>query len=126
MNGFTNKICVAHLNVRSLLPKLADIQQMLSDFNIDVLCLTETWLTNAVDNSMIKIEGYNIHRNDREVRCGGGVAIYVRSYFKCSVIESSPIIEQIWISIRFLSLRILALVVCIDRRILMAMSSSMQ
>ncbi|KAI4466573.1 hypothetical protein MML48_2g00000186 [Holotrichia oblita] len=104
MDVVTDGICIAHLNVRSLLPKLADVQQVMNDLNVDVFCLTETWLTNAVDNSMVRIEGYNLYRRDRDGRCGGGVAIDARSCFKCFVIESNPIIEQIWISIRVKSM----------------------
>ncbi|KAI4455891.1 hypothetical protein MML48_8g00001084 [Holotrichia oblita] len=89
---------------RKVLPKLADVQQVMNDFNVDVFCLTETWLTNAVDNSMVRIEGYNLYRRDRDGRCGGGVAIYARSCFKCFVIKSNPIIEHIWISIRVKSM----------------------
>jgi exonuclease III len=43
----------------------------------EMICLTETKLSNKIEDSEIYIDGYCVHRRDRN-RQGGGVAIYYR------------------------------------------------
>ncbi len=51
--GFT----IAHLNIRSLLGKVDHLRILLNQNNIDVLCLTETWLNKNVCDIEVTIEG---------------------------------------------------------------------
>lgn len=44
-----------------------------------IVCVTETWLSSSVDSSLVTISGYNVCRDDRSFRRGGGTAVYVRS-----------------------------------------------
>ncbi len=69
---------LAHLNVRSLLPKVAELQCVLSTCDIDVLSLSETLLTNDISGESLSVPGYKLYRNDRGSRHGGGVAVYVK------------------------------------------------
>nr|CAI5823660.1 unnamed protein product [Callosobruchus analis] len=71
----------------------------LHDF--DVVGVTETWLTSDISNDQIKIQNYDCYRCDRSTR-GGGVALFVKSCYQCSVIMSgqSPNLEYIWIKIQ--------------------------
>lgn len=67
-----------------------------------VIGLSETWLDNKIDNNNLCIHGYNLVRNDREIRAGG-VAFYVSNIiqFKTLDIPNTPdLIEQLWISIK--------------------------
>lgn len=59
---------------------------MLISEEIDILCVTETWLAPSKPDSVVNIPGYNIFRRDRgSTNCsysnlgGGGVAIYAKS-----------------------------------------------
>ena len=84
-----------HLNVGSMLAKyrvdLLRLQIGQGDF--DIFCISETWLTEAIPNGLVNIEGYNIFRVDRSwvsdgIGCrnttaapakkGGGLACYVK------------------------------------------------
>jgi hypothetical protein len=76
-----NGLNIAHINCRSLLPKLDEISYIMNSANVNVLCLTETWLDDTVCDSDIFIDGYTLFRNDRGGR-GGGVAIYVQNNVK--------------------------------------------
>lgn len=87
---------VAHLNVRSLFPKLIEVEELLVNYSLDALCLTETWLTQDISTEMIGIANYKFFRCDRGCR-GGGVGIYVRDSISCRSLESSSNIEQVWI-----------------------------
>jgi len=57
--------------------------------NADICCVTETWLTSVVPNSLICPSGYVAFRRDRETP-GGGVAIFVK-YIISSVTIDIPV-----------------------------------
>ena len=57
----------------------------------DIICLTETWLTETVPSSQVQCEGFNMFRKDRSSGVGFrsghvGVAVYVRDVYRCSEI----------------------------------------
>ena len=54
--------------------------------NFDILMLSETWLTenqNLLD--YVELSGTDLYYNNRENKCGGGVATYVRRSLKCKI-----------------------------------------
>lgn len=87
-----------HLNIRSLLPKINDLRDIVNSHRFDILALSETWLSRDVRDADVSIPGYNIVRKDRVSR-GGGVCFYVATYLKFKIVESSDDIEQLWISV---------------------------
>ena len=68
---------ISHLNVRSITHEMDSILLLLKDNNLDVLTVSETWLSPKVTDAEITIPGYSIVRKDRNSR-GGGVAIFIR------------------------------------------------
>ena len=51
--------------------------------SLDIIALTETWLREAIDDTEIKIPGYNVYRSDRKSEKNrnfphGGVLLYIR------------------------------------------------
>ena len=73
-NDDYNSITCYYLNIRSIVNKLSAFQAhvYLSDF--DVVCLSETWLSDSLIDQEILPSNYNIYCNDRP-SCGGGVLI---------------------------------------------------
>ena len=65
-------------NTMSLVPKLAEIQEFLLRKRVDIGLITETWLNDNISDSIVHIDGYNLHRKDRLVKQHGGVCIYLR------------------------------------------------
>ncbi len=62
--------------------KLDNLATLSKELDLDILCLTETWLNGTIDNGSIKIENFQEpFRNDRSDSYGG-VAIYVRNQLK--------------------------------------------
>lgn len=53
------------LNIRSLFPRIHELQMMFENSNYVCIGLSETWLTPLVKNSMIKIKGFETVRLDR-------------------------------------------------------------
>ncbi|XP_052224879.1 uncharacterized protein LOC127840502 [Dreissena polymorpha] len=66
-----------HINVRSLLPKLHEIDSLAKKSRAAIISISETWLDSSVPDSEISIENYCIERRDRN-RHGGGVCIFIR------------------------------------------------
>ena len=61
------------------------MKELLQNASLDVLGLTETWLTSDIDDNELEFEGYSIFREDRGTKGkseGGGVIIYVNSCLK--------------------------------------------
>lgn len=69
---------VGHLNVRSLQPKLDEIDFLIKKTKLDILCISETWLKKRVKDKDISIKGYTLRRKDRPRIRGGGVCIYIK------------------------------------------------
>ena len=60
-----NKLVLAHLNVRSLLPKIDQVRALLQDCEQGlVLGLSETWLDCSISDSELCIPEYTCHRQD--------------------------------------------------------------
>ena len=90
---------VAHLNVNRLYNKTDSIRELLADTSLDILGLSETWLTADILDNEISIQGYSILRRDRpNGKQGGGIVIYVREYLDIFVRNDSAVddIEAIW------------------------------
>lgn len=92
------RIRLAHVNIRSLYPKLKDLEYYVLDKKIDILAVSETWLDAATDTSALHINHYKFFRRDRGGR-GGGVGLYVNTLYKVSNISTNLNIEQLWLLI---------------------------
>ena len=89
-----------------------EISILLNEQDIDVLCITETWLLSNTPDEFVSIPNYKIYRKDKGR--GGGVCIYVKCSLKVNVItlripiqtdleDTIPIqteIEDIYLSIQ--------------------------
>jgi len=67
----------AVINACSLCNNLDEFHLCLSDHNIDVYCVTETWLNNSIPDSFVCPKDYVVYRHDR-CSVGGGVAVFVK------------------------------------------------
>ena len=75
---------MVHLNIRSLWNKIDSFKSTFSTSNVQILGLSETWLTPPISNSLIDLP---ILRNDRnynnvyntQAKKGGGVCLYIHS-----------------------------------------------
>ena len=95
----TTFFSVGQWNVRSLVPRITDLKNFLHCSNYNIFAVTETCLTNDIDDSIVGINGYEIVRCDRGSR-GGGVAWYVRTDIKYRLIKTAETIEQVWLTFK--------------------------
>ena len=88
-------------NVRSLANKSDDLEATVQLNHSDIICLTETWLSDDVPSEAVSINDFSLFRNDRN-RQGGGVACYVRSDLPCTRLQSfeTPGLETLWLLIK--------------------------
>ena len=76
-------------NIRSLLPKFDLVKTHLSSgAEVDIMFLTESWLSSNISDSMISITDYSLLRHDRSYGKGGGVSVYYKQHLK--VVEVLP------------------------------------
>ena len=62
----------------SLSPKIDEIRLYVQDHDPDIMCLTETWLKDTVESSVIHITNYTLVRKDRIYAQHGGVCLYIK------------------------------------------------
>ena len=75
---------VGLVNLNKLLNKLSHVELLLSENNIDILAINETWLTSETPNSYVDIENYKIFRADTSSLIEKhGAPIYVRKNISC-------------------------------------------
>ena len=53
------------MNVRSLLPKIDELSARISCQRTNVIAITESWLSEDIDDNLLSIEGFNIYQKDR-------------------------------------------------------------
>ncbi|KAJ8914711.1 hypothetical protein NQ315_017421 [Exocentrus adspersus] len=93
-------ITIAHLNIRSLLPKLVHLKSHVLTDAYDVLCLSETWLTQTISDNLISLDNYNLVRADRHGNRGGGVLLYIKKHIAYKILTVNNNIEQLWIKFK--------------------------
>ena len=106
---------ICQVNARSLLAdtRLLDLQILTEVHNIDVLCVTETWLTSRHADSAVSLKGYQPPlRFDRPSRRGGGAAVYLRHGLTALSISLSGELEAVALRL-FLGNRSMLDLVCL-------------
>ncbi|XP_037810201.1 uncharacterized protein LOC119602646 isoform X1 [Lucilia sericata] len=83
---------IGHFNAQSISPsrnsaKIEEVRQILQGCYLDVVGISETWFRESLPDMAVSIDGYKLYRNDRIIRKGGGVCIYISSKLKSRVIH---------------------------------------
>lgn len=92
-----NKLSCMYFNARSIMNKLDELELYVRDENLDIVGITETWLTASVLSSEVSIEGYTLlrkDRNDANKTRGGGVALYIND--EITIVEREDLYEQLF------------------------------
>ena len=88
-NQCSKNLRILYFNARSLYPKLDELSAQCDIEKPDVVCLTETWLSEDIMESECAIPGYQCVRCDRN-RHGGGIALYISNEFEFLVTMCGP------------------------------------
>ena len=96
-------LTIEHINAQSVVGHLDEIVTLVSDRKIDILCVSETWLTPLITDKYINIPNFDIFRQD--LKPGGGVCIYVRNDLKATKVElkveNETLVEDLWLQVQF-------------------------
>ena len=88
-NVSDNDLVVMQLNIRGIGSKKTQLLDLIDNSieskRLDVILLSETWLTPFSPN--LNIPGYTLHRQDQHQKKGGGVAILVSNKLRCTVLD---------------------------------------
>ena len=98
----SNGLKIGHLNVRSLSDKIDEVRFIIFETNLDIFCISETWLKDDINDDMIHIPGYTVVRRDRNCnKRGGGVCIYIRSNISFVYRNDfhNDVVEAVWIEL---------------------------
>jgi hypothetical protein len=69
-------LSILHVNAHSLSPaKFAFVMNLVAQFEVDILCVSETWFTPNSEPSESHLKDFITFRSDRVGRVGGGVAV---------------------------------------------------
>lgn len=102
---------IVHLNVCSLISKIDELRHtLIAVSDIDILCITETWLKPHHDSNLFNIPGYVLFRLDRTRISrsgayihGGGLACYVKINYTSLMLDlniSSVDLEMLTLSLK--------------------------
>ena len=112
-NKMPSNVNFAHVNIRSWLKisstgsRIDRMYDFVEHNDITVLALTETHLSELVDDSEISMNDFQFFRRDRKRRLGagvgGGVGFFVSPDIPVQVLQDLSIddLETLWILVRF-------------------------
>ncbi|KAK3916456.1 RNA-directed DNA polymerase from mobile element jockey [Frankliniella fusca] len=85
---FPKKLKLVHINAQSLNDyKQAEFIELFSESEIDIIVVSETWLKDDIQVSLLNYNGFYVNRCGS--RHGGGVAIFVKSSYRAKVLSTS-------------------------------------
>jgi len=71
-------------NIRSLRYKVDELSAVIESNEVEVCCVTETWLHGGIPTESINLAGFSCHRRDHSnEQIGGGVTGYVQNNWPC-------------------------------------------
>lgn len=78
-----------------------DLSSIIDSSDCEIILLTETWLSSRISSSEIFTCGkkFNVYRQDRGERMGGGVLIAVADGIVSNVVDVLTDLEMLWVSV---------------------------
>lgn len=86
-------------NIQSLTAHIDELDQFVASSNPDVMCVTETHVTEEIEDQEIRIANYDTVRVNSKSRYTGGVIFYVKKGIKYKLIRTDIMEMQYWIGV---------------------------
>ena len=98
-----NKLKCFLVNARSLVNKVEEMKCHVYEHDPDIIMITETWAKEHIGNAYLQLEGYEISRNDRNHKKGGGCLIYSKEslnvVLECNLTYTDKT-DTVWIKLK--------------------------
>ena len=95
-------LIIEHINARSLLSSFEEIKLLLNERNVDILCVSETWLLPYIPDEFVNIPNYKVFRCD--IGRGAGSCIYAKAVLNPSImnlnVPRQPGVEDVWVKVQ--------------------------
>ncbi len=96
------KLTIEHISAQSIQSYFDGIKMCTYSRDIDVLCLSETWLQTNTPDVHVSIPNYVLYRN--YVGRGGGFCIYVKKELRTNIINfhlpKQAGVEDLWLCVQ--------------------------
>lgn len=79
------KLNIVQWNIRSVYAHLAELKNFINKYDIDIICLQETFLK---PHQTLNIKGYSVERKDRDSGTGGGILLCIKNSIKYNKIDT--------------------------------------
>ena len=81
---------------------MEELSLLLNTYPLDVVAITESWLTDDIIDELVLIDGYKTFRKDRVHGRGGGVCAFVSADIPCKRRQDleDPSFECMWFCLR--------------------------
>jgi len=81
---------------------VVDVAEILTEYKLHMLAISETHLSSEINSDVLKIEGYNLFRLDRGAIKGGGVAVYCQEHIPVKIRSDLGCkeVEVLWLEIK--------------------------
>lgn len=94
-----NFLNICHVNVQSIcarqMSKFSEFKMCFENSKIDIICVTESWLTSDINDNLIDVDGYNLIRLDRTYSRGGGICVYLKNDINYKLVSQSELLPGI-------------------------------
>ena len=91
---YENLVKLAHVNARSVPMHIHEIMKILLETKLDVLGVSETFISENTPTSLYQIPGYKFIHKSRDKKCRGGIGLYVNENLPVKVIKLSTELVQ--------------------------------
>ena len=87
-------IIIGTLNIQSIKSKDLQVSELLEDYSLDILILTETWLTKSeidkqwLETTQLNRHPYNLLHKNRPNGRGGGLALITKNCYQAKKVDS--------------------------------------
>ena len=88
MNFVSKNLVICHVNLNSIVNKINYVINLVETHAIDILGISESWLSSEIVSAGISIPGFNLIRNDSFSKSRiHGVCIYVKCHINFSEVN---------------------------------------
>lgn len=86
------------VNIRSLTEHYDELNHFIMQHKPNVVCLTETRLTEDIEDDEVHIDGYTVVRTNSNSRHTGGVMFYISNNLVYQITDSVIVNMNYWVS----------------------------